>query len=103
MHAGIAGQRSCRGQVVAAQHCGDDSITIHFSDHSPVHKVDQTVSIYCNPCKTQRQRTHTNTLLNVQLFINTSTPGFKGENKSEVILLWSQDAATADNTKRQSQ
>lgn len=53
VHAGIAGQRSCRGQVVAAQHCGNDSVTIHFPDHRSVHKVDESVLIGCNPWRAE--------------------------------------------------
>ena len=49
VHAGVTGQGSRRGQVMAAEHRGDDPVKIHFPDHRPVHKVDQTVSISSDP------------------------------------------------------
>lgn len=49
VHAGITGQGSSGGQVVAADHRGDDPVKIHFPDHCPVHKIDQAVSISSNP------------------------------------------------------
>lgn len=51
VHAGITCQRPCRGQVITAQHCGDDSITIHLPDHGSIHKVDQSILIHCNACR----------------------------------------------------
>lgn len=54
MHTGITGQRSCRGQIIAPQHRGDDPIAIHFPDHGPVHKVDQTVLIDRDACVEQK-------------------------------------------------
>lgn len=49
VHAGITGQGASGGQVVAAEHRGDDPVEIHFPDHRPVHKINQTVSISGNP------------------------------------------------------
>lgn len=40
VHAGIAGQRPCWGQVVGAKQRGYYAILIHFSDHGPINKVD---------------------------------------------------------------
>lgn len=48
VHAGVAGQRTCRGEIVAAQHWRDDSITIYFPDHCSIHKEDQPIFINGN-------------------------------------------------------
>lgn len=101
VHASITGQRSCRSQVIAAQHCGNDPIPIHFPDHSAVHKVDQTISVNCNPCREQTNKEHTQLNTTIQLIINTSTPRFQRENKKRQSSLWgSPDAAAAVHLKR---
>lgn len=48
MHAGVTGQRSRRGQIITPQDSRDDPVPVHFSDHSPVHEVDQSVLIDCD-------------------------------------------------------
>lgn len=49
VHAGVAGQRARRGQVVAAQHGGDDPVAVHLPDHRSVHEVDEPVFVNRNP------------------------------------------------------
>lgn len=49
MHAGVTGQGAGGGQVVAAEHRGDDPVKVHFPDHRPVHEIDQTVPVNGEP------------------------------------------------------
>lgn len=55
VHNRVAAQRSSRGKVVGPQQGGDDAVLIHLSDHSPIHKVDQSVLVDSDPWRDERK------------------------------------------------